>query len=475
MKTREFLSKIHFLIWIFLALAIGLGVAFFSLEGARFASRSFQGAGEAMYDRALLAASYFSTEEDVPELLQVKQEAKAIWVNLDDMKLGLYENGKRRGLYTILAKAKEESLWEASPGKYSVLAKKESHVSAFSKTTLPYSVHFGYNFLIHGTGSLSKSKSPEVGIRLSDSNAKKVYSFAASGVPIFIYSAKETAATEPVISRSYALLDSKKAAPRLLARAYLVADLDTGEIILEKNISTAYPIASLTKLMTALISLELIPQSEVATVSKEAKATYGETGDLKKGEKIEIRNLLYPLLLESSNDAAEVLAEHYGRNKFLNQMNNRAEAMGLAATRFVDASGLDNLNMSSARDLFVLARQIFNNNRVIFETTKKDKQQVPGHRWVNNNSLSKLPDYLGGKNGFTTEAVYTYVTVFSLPLTEIESRNVAFIVLGSPQKQQDVTRLLTYVKQNIYYAGKSRISKAPSAAPANVLTSFEVK
>ena len=149
--------------------------------------------------------------------------------------------------------------------------------------------------------------------------------------------------------------------PSLSAEGYLVADIQTGEIILAKNKNKQFPIASITKLMTALVSLETIDQSQIAIVPLEALV--GENPSIKglsEGEVLSTSSLLYPLLLESSN-AAKTLADHVGTKNFVNYMNGKAGSIGLSSTSFADSSGLSSRNLSTPEDLFKLISYLFKN------------------------------------------------------------------------------------------------------------------
>ena len=134
---------------------------------------------------------------------------------------------------------------------------------------------------------------------------------------------------------------------KVSADAYLVGDLNTGEVILSKNSNKEYPIASISKLMTALVATEIPNANETASVSKTALATYGTNGNFRTGEKIKTGELLYPLLLESSNDAAEILAEHFGRENFIKKMNQEAQRLSMSKTTYEDPSGLFTNNIST--------------------------------------------------------------------------------------------------------------------------------
>ena len=142
---------------------------------------------------------------------------------------------------------------------------------------------------------------------------------------------------------------------KVSALAYLVGDLNTGEVILAKNQDQKFPIASISKLTTALITKEIMEPNDALLISKRALDTEGKNGGLKIGEEIETSDLLYPLLLESSNDAAEILAEHFGRDIFIKKMNEVAENLKMSGTSYEDPSGLSPGNQSTTSDLFKLA------------------------------------------------------------------------------------------------------------------------
>lgn len=228
----------------------------------------------------------------------------------------------------------------------------------------------------------------------------------------------------------------------------MVADLNTGLIIKEKNRNNSLPIASISKLMTALISLEAVNQYSTATISANAISAYGEAGLLKKGEQIGVKDLLFPLLLSSSNDAAVAIAEQIGEKNFINLMNKKARSIGLYNTRFDDSSGLDEDNVSTAEDLFRLLQYIYESKNYILQVTKQNKIDSQH----NNNKLSKYKGFLGGKNGYTPEAKETTVALFSLPLSEFGERRIAIILLGSDSRENDVDKILRWLKFDVFYS-----------------------
>lgn len=250
--------------------------------------------------------------------------------------------------------------------------------------------------------------------------------------------------------KTYHLKD-KNLLPHTGALAYVVGDADTGEIIIEKNSDTVSPIASVTKLMTALTSLENLDQSDITKVSRRAAETLGHSG-LSTGENIKISDLLYPLLLVSSNDSSEVLAEHAGRERFLELMNKDAKAIGMTNTNYNDPSGLSSKNYSTAKDLFVMTHYLFTKHKTVFNITNLDRFSVGGRTWANANHYSGRSDYLGGKTGYTDAAHRTGVALFSATLSDGQKRNIAITLLKTDDRTADINRILDYIEANVYFS-----------------------
>lgn len=230
------------------------------------------------------------------------------------------------------------------------------------------------------------------------------------------------------------------------AQAYLVADLKTGEVLLSQRPNSIYPIASITKLMTAVVSLEEINQDNLMTIEAEAIATNGEAGGLILGEKLSVGDLLYPLLLESSNDAAEALAQAYGRASFVARMNDEAKAIGLKRTTFADPSGISSGNRSTAQDLFYFMAYLYQEERTLLTLTKLPQKRNGNHLWLNNNHLVSMAGFLGGKTGKTVVAHQTLVSIIDLPLGDGIDKPVAIILLQSDDRDGDFVTLLNYLQ-----------------------------
>lgn len=230
---------------------------------------------------------------------------------------------------------------------------------------------------------------------------------------------------------------------RISAKAYSVESLDKGNILLEKDADKVLPIASVTKLITAVTTLALFKETDTITITSKMLTTEGNTGRLRAGEKYKINEILYPMLLVSSNDAAEAVAQSYdsayGKGKFVGAMNAWAKSIGATHTSFRDATGLSPQNVSTAHDLLLITKWIKENKPQIFEITLTKAKTIRTHTWVNPSHFLNLSSYSGGKNGFIPEANLTNVSIFSLGEPK---RLYSVVLLGSTNRDRDTLAVL---------------------------------
>ncbi len=241
--------------------------------------------------------------------------------------------------------------------------------------------------------------------------------------------------------------------PRVTSDAYLVADLNTGEIIVENNETLVAPIASVSKLMTALIAKEQMDLQKVVIVSRDAYNTYGSQGSLILGEKIRLYDLMYPLLMESSNDGAEVFADSYekGHDAFMAEMNKKAQALGMKDTYYEDPSGLNPKNVSSVEDLLKLARYVHKTHPELYDITRVRQYTILKHTWKNQNRFLNYDTFLGGKNGFIDEAKKTTISMFNVPMLRGGNRAVVIVLLKSDDREGDAVKIMNFLKRNAYF------------------------
>lgn len=231
---------------------------------------------------------------------------------------------------------------------------------------------------------------------------------------------------------------------RITAKAYLVKNLTRNEIVAEHEIDRAMPIASVSKLVTAVVARKLISADERVTITRDIMSTYGNTALFKVGETLKASDLLYPLLMVSSNDAAEAFAFDYGHAAFIKAMNDWVQSIGAYHTYFADPSGLSPLNISTVHDLSLIVDWIQKNDPTILDTSLLKSKTVRSHTWVNPTHFLSWSYYAGGKNGYTSEANHTSVALFKLG----KNKNVyAIIILNSSSRDADVLKLMEKVRE----------------------------
>ena len=203
------------------------------------------------------------------------------------------------------------------------------------------------------------------------------------------------------------------APPPVVADAYLVQNSGTGEVLAAHDERERLPMASITKLMTALVAVERASLDDVATISQRTASVGESTINLSPGERVTLRDLIRAALIQSANDAANAIAAFVGKGsvgRFVELMNDRARQLGLSDTHFANPDGLDAPNhVSSARDVTKLAR-VAMNKPFIRETVRLVSATAAGrqlHTW--NDLLSTFPNLIGVKTGHTNGAGWSQV------------------------------------------------------------------
>lgn len=242
--------------------------------------------------------------------------------------------------------------------------------------------------------------------------------------------------------------------PNVSAKYFLVGDIENNQIIFSRGDDKSVPIASVTKLMTAVIADENVGLEKETIISWRAVATSGEQGNLRQGEKYKIEELFYPLLLESSNDAAEAISEAIDRDLFLGYMNERAKLLDMQETFYHDPSGLSSRNVSSVNDLFALVQYISKYRNFIFEVTQEKSHRIGNKVWYSNSRFKNSSNYLGGKNGFISAAGKTNIAIFKIKFegySRSTERKIAIILLNTQDIERDTRNILNFLQKNVQY------------------------
>ncbi len=221
------------------------------------------------------------------------------------------------------------------------------------------------------------------------------------------------------------------------ASSAILMDMDSGRILYSKDIHNARLIASITKIMTAVIAIENGNLDDIVTVGEEVLTMYGSNIYIELGEKISLRDLLYGLLLRSGNDAAIVIGTYIGKTeeKFVEMMNAKAKEIGMINTVYHNCHGLDEVtkNYSTSYDMAVLSS--YANTLEVYKeitstkkyTTQSDKKS---YVWHNRNKLLSMYEYAtGGKTGYTPSAGRTLVTTASK-----DNLNLTAVTLNDPNE-----------------------------------------
>lgn len=235
--------------------------------------------------------------------------------------------------------------------------------------------------------------------------------------------------------------------PSLSARMVLVHDLDNRAPLLYIRTHDTWPIASLTKLLTAIIVAEDIGENRRVTVSPRAIATLGEAGGLQAGEEYAAGDLARLMLMTSSNDAAEVFQESFeSPEAFLALMRAKVEKIGMTSTIITEASGVSGANRGSANDLLMLIEYIAGTHPNILAASRLAEftiQPLNGlePRTVRNiNPFITQATFLGGKTGTSPESKENFLAVFST-----HGRRIAIVILGSANRVNDTNAIFSWL------------------------------
>jgi serine-type D-Ala-D-Ala carboxypeptidase (penicillin-binding protein 5/6) len=252
-----------------------------------------------------------------------------------------------------------------------------------------------------------------------------------------------------LICCSLALAASAAAGTRfgdVAATSFVVEDATTGEVLAARNPDREVAIASITKLMTVLVTLDHAKLTDVVSVDRAASEVGESAISLRAGDRLTVHDLIEAALIQSANNAADALALHVAGSypAFAELMNAKARELGLEHTHFVRPDGLDTPgHYSTARDVTTLARAAM---RIPFvrQTVRKQYDTIAGaralHTW--NDLLATFPATIGVKTGHTSQAGWSQVAA-----ARGRTVTVYAALLGSPDRYRrnaDLTRLLVY-------------------------------
>ncbi len=233
----------------------------------------------------------------------------------------------------------------------------------------------------------------------------------------------------------------------LSAHLALIRFLNDNNKIYELNVDNRWPIASITKLITAVVAEDNIDPAKAITFTADEILGQNSAEKFKAGETYKAGDLLKAMLLLSSNDAAEALARDFGRDKFIELMNQKARDLNLIETSFFDPTGLSAKNQSTPNDIFKIVSYLYQNHPEIFKITSQKSAYIVElnskmRELVSNiNTFAGRPDFIGGKTGSIDESGENLVSLFN-----VNKEPVAIIVLGSQDRFGETKELLNCVQ-----------------------------
>lgn len=233
------------------------------------------------------------------------------------------------------------------------------------------------------------------------------------------------------------------AAMDLSADCAILIEYESGRVLYEKNADTQSLIASITKLMTALVAVDSgFPLEQTITITAQSCNIEGSSIYLKPNEEISLKGLLYGLLLHSGNDAATAIAIHCAENQvdFVALMNQKANELGMTNTHFENPHGLDaDTHYSTAQDMAILARACLEND-FLREVVATKQISIAGRVFINHNKLLwQYEDAIGLKTGYTMAAGRTLISA-----VERDGKTLIAVTLNAPDDWNDHKKLFDY-------------------------------
>ena len=308
-------------------------------------------------------------EKEKKKLKEEKQDF--LYVNLKEMKIVLYQEGAELKSLPVAAKGADWFLGETPVGVYNAGYKARLHFSSSAHLWMPYSIQFFGNYFIHGwpydnQGRMVQTEHSGGCVRLNTPDAAIVFDFVKKGMPILIFNEKERSpllAIKP-ISKEITL-------PEIQAQFILIADIETGEIILNKDgDSQFYGGPAVNSLMLALTATEVIHLDRRIFARSWMFEEINER-IITAGKSYSGYNLLRPLLIYSSQEAALVLSRFRTPKLFVSLMQEKTKSLGLENTFFVDLTGKSKENTTSLYDIAKTFRYINDYRNFILNITNE--------------------------------------------------------------------------------------------------------
>ena len=388
-------------------------------------------------------------------------EGRMLIADIEQMQLSLFEDGRLIKSFPILSKGRPGTPWETPTGSYLVQTKEESHYSSIGGTWMPYSMQFYGNFFIHGWPTYKNGKQVPIGysggcIRLSTNDARELYEFTPRGARLVVLG---DVRTKEFATSSRFYLRGEGMPPLITATSFVVADIDSGKVLWERNALLPAKPEGLTLLATALTALETVNQYKVVRMSEVLmgravlrKYAIGTIDEMPVG------TLIYPLFFDGNDTAAQVFAREHGTKQFVSYMNEKSGAIGMTHTVFGGADSSSE-STTTARDIMTLLSYVEARKHFLIDVSLApnklltDEDGEERFYWINKNPwiISGDGAFRGGIADINPLGGGNAAVLFELPVSEFGSRTIAFVILNSESIEKDIWELRRFVEEHFVY------------------------
>lgn len=405
----------------------------------------------------------------------IEKGSDFVEVDLSAMKLTVYTSGSPSLEVPVKTKGREGSWWETPSGLYRIGYKSENAFSSLGHVYMPWSMQFQGNFFIHGwpyypDGTDVSSSYSGGCVRLATPDAEAVFKLVESGTPVLVHE-------DDFAPDAFTYMIT---APDISAGSYLAADLRNNFILLAGNERTEHRTTVLPKVMTALIASEYRNIEQEVMVPGRALVETAKPR-LSAGDTYRMYDLLWPLTLEDSAEAAETIASDFGTREFSTLLTQKLRSFGAKNTTIASPSGLGDTSYTTAEDAFMAAKYLYNNRPFLLSLSTGAQRFAYGPPAFDDMPKSTFPgepDFVGGliaqentrDDGVAHDPIVTpaaailfasstshvtgtitppgrdAIVVFNVKFKN-ETRPIAFIVLDSKDPIVDITRMREYVKE----------------------------
>jgi hypothetical protein len=392
----------------------------------------------------------------LPEDLPIAPGSKMIIADLAQKSIVVIAGTSTIARFPILSIGREGTFWETPSGNYAVRTKEAQHFSSIGHTWMPWSMQFYGNYFIHGWPTHEDGTPVPKGysggcIRLDTDDAKKLYELVDVGTTVRVRGAHPP----KEVSAHYYMTGSDPL-PEIGAKAFIVTDLATGDVLWSRAYDAAVVPGRLSSLMTALVSVETIDQYKWIDYEKFVSGGDVTHADKDNPASLQIGALLYPLVYEGNDIAGQGIASFKGVKSFRKLMNEKSLAIGMQDTVWSGASSADT-STSTVRDLGKLLSYIDSEKSFIMKASMSKmhsfgKNGVERFVWENKEPLLADGEYRGGLVAREDDGSGNAMVTFALPLSEFETRRVGIVVVGAKNAEDSIALIKNTVDERFTFA-----------------------